>query len=164
VLVLVVPNYLKVGQILDYSFPAPLGQVYTVDRLGVVSKLREFFVRRHDGIICAHLYGSMARGEARVSSDIDIAVLFEHDPPPTLDGLGLDLEGELERLLGRPVDLLVLNRAPVDIIHRVLRDGVLVYEGDPSARIRFEVRARNEYFDLLPYLRQYRRAGRGLRS
>jgi hypothetical protein len=28
-------------------------------------------------------------------------------------------------------------------------------------RIRFEVQARNEYFDLLPYLRQYRRTIRG---
>lgn len=33
-------------------------------------------------------------------------------------------------------------------------------EGHGSARIGFEVRARNEYWDLLPYLREYRRSGR----
>jgi hypothetical protein len=66
-----------------------------------------------------------------------------------------------ERHLGRPVDLLVLNQTPVDLIHRVLRDGILIHYSNPSARICFEVKARNEYFDLLPYLWQYRRATQG---
>jgi hypothetical protein len=57
------------------------------------------------------------------------------------------------------VDLVVLNHAPADLAHRVLRDAVLVSERNPSARIRFEVRSRNEYFDLEPILRRYRRAG-----
>jgi len=53
--------------------------------------------------------------------------------------------------------VVVLNDAPADLVHRVLRDGVLVLETDRSARIRFEVAKRNEYFDLLPILRRYRR-------
>ena len=88
-------------------------------------------------------------------------MLYATDPLSTLDGLGLELGNALERHLGRPVDLVVLNRAPVDLIHRVLRDGILIHDRNPSARIRFEVKARNEYFDLLPYLRQYRRTTRG---
>ena len=39
---------------------------------------------------------------------------------------------------------------------RVLRDGLLVFEGDRAVRIRFEVRTRNEAFDLEPILRAYR--------
>ena len=50
-----------------------------------------------------------------------------------------------------------MNKAPVDLVHRILRDGRLVFEGDHGARVAFEVKARNEYFDLLPYLREYRR-------
>jgi hypothetical protein len=42
-------------------------------------------------------------------------------------------------------------------VHRVLRDGVLLLDHDRSARIAFEVRSRNEYFDLLPILERYRR-------
>jgi hypothetical protein len=41
----------------------------------------------------------------------------------------------------------------------VLTDGRLVSGRNRSALIRFEVRARNEYFDLEPILRLYRRAG-----
>ena len=135
----------------------------TIDR-AVLQQLQAFFHHDHVGIgdpidiVCVYVYGSVARGEARGDSDIDMAVLYAQEPPPTLDGLGLELGNTLERLLGKPVDLVILNRAPLDLIHRVLRDGVLVYDCDPSSRIRFEVQARNAYFDLLPCLRQYRRA------
>ena len=89
----------------------------------------------------------------------DVAVLFERDPPRTLDGLHGDLALALEARLGRAVDLVILNHAPVDLVYRVLRDGILVCDANRSARVRFEVRTRNEYFDLEPYLREYRRAG-----
>src|SRR5262245_21494478 len=128
----------------------------------VLSQLRAFFDREHIGIVCGYVCGIVARGEAHRNRDIDVAVLYAQEPLPTLDGLGLELGYTLERLLGRPVDLVVLNRAPLDLIHRVLRDGVLVFDSDPSSRIRFEVQARNAYFDLLPYLRQYRRATPGV--
>jgi len=127
----------------------------------IVRQLREAFARADADIVCVYLYGSLARGQGHRESDVDIAVLYATDPPSTLDGLGLELGNALEQHLGRPVDLLVLNRAPVDLIHRVLRDGILIHDRNPSARIRFEVKARNEYFDLLPYLRQYRRTTRG---
>ena len=130
----------------------------------VLQHLQAFFNRDHGGIVCVYVYGSVARGEARDGSDIDVAVLYAQKPPPTLEGLGLELGYTLERLLGKPVDLVILNRAPLDLIHRVLRDGVLVYDSDPSSRIRFEVQARNAYFDLLPYLHQYRHATPGVPS
>jgi len=68
-----------------------------------------------------------------------------------------NLEGLLERTLGQTVQVVVLNNAPPDLIHRVLRDGRILVDRDRAARIRFEVRARNEYFDLLPTLNRYRR-------
>jgi uncharacterized protein len=74
--------------------------------------------------------------------------------------LQLDLAGDLEALLSHRVDLVVLNTAPVDLVRRVLLDGKLIAEMDRSTRIAFEVRTRNEYFDLLPYLNEYRRTGK----
>lgn len=111
------------------------------------------------GLVAAYLFGSHARGEARTGSDVDIAVWL-HDAPATLDDLQLDLAADLERVLGVPVDVVILNGAPSDLVHRVLRDGVLLVERDRSARVRLEVRARNDYFDLLPMRTAYRR-GRG---
>lgn len=127
--------------------------------------LKESLVRAFNevdhNIVCAYLYGSHARGDARPTSDVDVAVLFTEPQPATLDGLRFDLMSILEDHVATPVDLLVLNAAPVDLVHRVLRDGVLVCERDRAARIRFEVRSRNDYFDLLPILERYRHGAQG---
>lgn len=118
--------------------------------------LRELLDRTPSKIVAVYLYGSRARGTATTRSDVDLAVLYAEDPPATLDDLPLDLEADLERVLGMPVQAVVLNTAPVDLVHRVLRDGKLVLDRDRGRRIRFEVRARNEYFDLQPFLERYR--------
>lgn len=119
--------------------------------------LRKFFAARPAGIVAAYLFGSVARGTAGARSDVDVAVLYEAAPPATIEGLPLDLENAIHQLVARPVQVIVLNTAPVSLVHRVLRDGVLVLDRVPSARIRFEVRARNEFFDLQPILARYRR-------
>lgn len=108
------------------------------------------------GVVAVYLFGSVARGTDGPSSDVDVAVLFEEPPPARLGGPRLVLEGELERALGRRVDLIVLNQAPADLGIRVLRDGHLLLERDRSRRIAFEVRTRNEAFDLAPMLATYR--------
>src|SRR4029450_3626300 len=93
-----------------------------IDR-AVLQQLQAFFNGDHVGIVCVYVYGGGGGGEARGASDVDVAVLYAQEPPPTLDGLGLELGYTLERLLGRPVDLVTLNRARLDLIHRVLRGG-----------------------------------------
>jgi predicted nucleotidyltransferase len=108
-------------------------------------------------VLAAWVFGSVARGEAGPASDVDVAILLARTPEPALAAQRLDVAAALERRIGRPVDLVILNAAPVDLVHRVLRDGALVLERDRAARIRFEVHARNRYFDLLPFLRRYRR-------
>ena len=114
---------------------------------------------RLEGLVAAYLFGSHARGTANASSDVDVALLLAK-PAETLDDLHLDVAADLAKELGLPVDVVVLNRASGDLIHRVLRDGELLVENDRSARIRFEVRARNDYFDMTPIRRAYRQGGR----
>jgi predicted nucleotidyltransferase len=129
-----------------------------MDRAELERVLREFFAAEARGVAAAYLFGSFAREGARARSDVDIAILYLEEPEPCLAGLPLDVEAALEARLGRQVQAIVLNTAPPDLVHRVLRDGRLLLDADRSARIRFEVRARNEYFDLEPILRRYRRA------
>jgi len=137
--------------------PAWPGYTIRMATATVEQALREFFAAEPGGIIAAYLFGSVARGTASARSDVDVAVLYAVAPPVTLEGLPLDLESRIGKLVGRPAQVIVLNTAPVGLIHRVLRDGVLLLDRDPSARIRFEVRTRNEFFDLQPILARYRR-------
>ncbi|MCP1673996.1 putative nucleotidyltransferase [Natronocella acetinitrilica] len=124
----------------------------------IIQQLRACFSEVQPSVLAAYLYGSHARGEARPGSDVDVALLLKPEhAAATLVGPIRRIQGELERRLRCEVDVLDLRSAPVDLVHRVLRDGVLLVENDANARIAFEVDARNRYFDLLPYLQEYRR-------
>ncbi len=128
-----------------------------MDRGDLIERLEDFFRQRPEGLVAVYLYGSRARGTAGPRSDVDLGVLFEVAPPPVLGGPPDRLADDLGRELRLPAEVVALNRAPADLVHRVLRDGVLVLEADRSARIRFEVARRREYLDLLPVLQEYRR-------
>ncbi len=117
--------------------------------------LAEYY-RDKAGVAAVYLFGSVARGSSRPDSDVDVGVLYEAAPAAELTAQPFGDEAELTERLGRRAQIVVMNSAPVDLIHRVLRDGLLAHEANRSRRIAFEVRARNEYFDLLPILQQYR--------
>ena len=129
-----------------------------MEPMETVDLVRQFFEDDPHGATAAYLFGSRARGTSVARSDVDIGVLYPEAPPPTFEGLPLALEADLEKRLGLPTEVVVLNWAPVDLRHRVLRDGILVLDRNPSLRIRFEVQSRNEYFDLEPILKVYRKA------
>ena len=67
----------------------------------LLNQHRDEFLKRFGARHLA-LFGSAARDELRVDSDID--VLVEFNGPATFDGY-FDLKTYLEQLLGRPVDL-----------------------------------------------------------
>lgn len=111
-------------------------------------------------LVAVYLFGSRARGTARADSDVDLGLLYSVAPAPTLLAQPFLLEAQLAEQLGRRVQCVVMNTAPVDLVHRILKDGVLLFDASPSQRIRFEIGARNRYFDLKPMLDRYRRARR----
>jgi predicted nucleotidyltransferase len=133
------------------------GYTARVDSAAVQDRLRTYFADHGEGLAAVYLFGSVARGTARVQSDVDVGVLFQDEPESVLTSSTMRLEGELERVLGRRCQVVAMNTAPVDLAIRVLRAGVLLLDRDRSARIRFEVRTRNEYFDLEPHLMRYRK-------
>ncbi|MEM1416075.1 MAG: nucleotidyltransferase domain-containing protein [Myxococcota bacterium] len=128
-----------------------------MERAELVRRLGRAFASR-EGVSAAYLFGSRARGTERPTSDVDVGVLFAQPRARGLVGLPTELEAALGEALSLPVQVIDLERASPDLVHRVLRDGILVSEADPSARVRFEVKRRNEYFDVLPHLERYRRA------
>lgn len=115
---------------------------------------------REPGIVAAWLFGSRARGTARPDSDVDVAVLVDAGTFVAEDAWGL--EATLSAAVGAEVQVVVVNRVGADLFRRVLRDGVLLLDRDPAARIRFEVRKRNEYFDMTPIWRAIRRLPPGM--
>ena len=116
----------------------------------------EHFRNRAD-VCAAYLFGSRATGTERDDSDVDVGLLYFQVPQATLTTFPFGDEADLTDELGLVVQLIVMNTAPPDLVHRILRHERLLFDKDPSFRIRFEVKHRNEYFDLKPVLDRYRR-------
>ena len=115
-------------------------------------------LRAEPAVVAAWVFGSVARGEETPSSDLDVAIFVDRRARPTrLDDLPLGLEADLAQIAGREVQVVVVDWAPPDLVHRVLRDGVRLVDRDRAKRIRFEVDARNRFFDMQPIWRRYRR-------
>ena len=113
-------------------------------------------VLESDERVCfAYLFGSVAQGQARPGSDVDIAVLTR--PRGTL----LDdarLQDELAAALeGEDVDLLVLDDAPLWLRYRVVA-GEVVFSRDERCRIAFRERTEKEFLDFRPYHDSYLKA------
>lgn len=110
----------------------------------------------------AYLFGSQARGDAGPSSDVDVAVYVDADALER-PGFGIDAElgSDLQAALGRSdVDVVILNRAPPLLYHRVLRDGIrLLSRSEPATATR-EGQALSRYCDFLPQLRKIEAAHR----
>jgi predicted nucleotidyltransferase len=128
-----------------------------MDRAELAERLRALLAGAPEEVVAVYLYGSRARGTPTAKSDVDLAVLLKTKPAPTLKGVARDIEAAAERELRIPVEVVVLNTASADLAHRVRRDGVLLLDRDRATRIRFEVQSRNDYFDLAPLRRLYRR-------
>ena len=109
-------------------------------------------VRRE--ILEAYLFGSLARGAGQAHSDVDIAVYVDEEKiEPGLFGYRSELTAALMSGLGtNSVDVVVLNRAPPLLYHRVLRDGTRLLSRDLRATTVREGRALSRYCDFVPQL------------
>jgi predicted nucleotidyltransferase len=120
------------------------------DREVLLEKLRTALQSRHD-IRVALLFGSSARGSARLDSDVDVAVLA-----PAVDWL--TLSADLSIALGRDVDVVPLETAGIPLVQEVLRDGIVVHEGEPGAAALFRSRALATLETDLPWFARMRDA------
>lgn len=89
-----------------------------LDRIEIPDEALADLARRYDVRELA-LFGSVLRDDFRADSDIDVLVEYEPDALVSLFD-HLDLQEELERLLGRSVDLV-----SKPALHRLIRQNVL---------------------------------------
>ncbi len=88
--------------------------------LSEIARICQYYQIREMG-----LFGSVARGEADPTSDLDIFVEFE---PGFHPGLGwFDLEEDLERLAGCHVDLSQKSLLKPRVRQSALREAVILY-------------------------------------
>jgi len=97
----------------------------------------------------ALLFGSSARGTAHAGSDADIAIELSPGAARDVRALG-GLAARLESAIGRPIDLVLLDEAPVPLAYRIFRDGHLLVERDHGALVARKARVLLDYLDWKP--------------
>lgn len=106
-------------------------------------------------VLLAYLYGSQARGEAGLLSDVDVAVLFApHLSKQVRFRRLLDLSGELGDIWRRDdVQVVDLAEASPLLRHRVYVDGRVLYCADDAVRVKFILDTIRDYEDTRPIRR-----------
>jgi hypothetical protein len=117
----------------------------------VLARLREVAPAAFDGepIAFAYLFGSHATGTATARSDLDVAVHLR--PGTQLDHLRLRLRlarAVEEQLGGGPIDVVVLDDAPLSLAGRVHETGRVIYSVDDVLRVRYASRISRMYHDF----------------
>lgn len=100
-----------------------MGAMSKEQALNILSAHLEVLRRDFDVAEIA-LFGSVARGEARPDSDLDILVSYVRTP-----GLFrfLDLKSYLENIIGRPVDLVTENALKPQLRERIMFEAISVH-------------------------------------
>lgn len=102
---------------------------------------------REAGVVFAFLHGSRVTGTAGAASDVDIAVWL---------GEAVN-ELALRSHLPAEVDLLILDRAPLELAGRVALHGELLLDDDQVARVEWQAMTRKVFLDERYRVEQSRR-------
>lgn len=108
-------------------------------------RIRKILEDREE-ILLAYLFGSWARHEQILQSDIDIAVYLDERADPLEAKLKLmgDLSAHLQR---DDIDIVILNHAPLSLLGRILAHRVIL-DRNPHLRHAFESLTIRKYHDF----------------
>jgi len=108
----------------------------------MIKALKNYFRERKD-VAFAFLFGSAARGRLRREGDIDIAIYFWPEKGIEWENGSKRYEGEnrialdLEKILKKEVDLIILNRAKAVLADEAIRRGMPLVVKDRSLFFEF---------------------------
>ncbi|MCK4763679.1 MAG: nucleotidyltransferase domain-containing protein [Candidatus Aminicenantes bacterium] len=119
----------------------------TVDFQKITALLKKF-----DCIVFALIFGSTATGKIHRLSDVDIGIYAKNEIP--LLELG-KITSELEKIVGKKVDLLLLNnlyKEKPGFAFRVISSAKLLFTKDEDSFVNFKTNVFLYYLDAKPLI------------
>lgn len=119
----------------------------------LIQKLKKYFEERDD-VSMAFAFGSYVKGQQTSESDFDIAVYFKPENK-TLEWETINLYpnedkiwGDVEKIVGRRTDFVVINRAPSTLAYSIIEEGLPIIIKDRAFYLRFflMISSAAEYF------------------
>lgn len=127
---------------------------YEIDMQGkedIFSQIEHYLEKRPD-LLFAYIHGSFMSQEK--FRDIDVAIYLKSKPTELLQ-VELDMEAALYKMINYPVDVRILNNAPLSFRYNVIKDGRRLAVINDDARCDFEETTVSNYFDFAPYRKMY---------
>ncbi len=124
----------------------------------IVERITAYIKNRPD-ILFAYLHGSFFSGDR--FRDIDIAIYLKPPFSPSLQ-VELKMEAELDKEVKKyPVEVRVLNNAPLSFRYNVLKHGKPIVVVDDDLRCDFMEATLSNYFDFAPFRKMYLKEAMG---
>ena len=102
-----------------------------------------------------YLFGSRVTGQIGPMSDYDVAIQVEVRNDE--DAIRAHFQHAIIQMLNTErVDIVLLDRAPVELAYHIISTGKPLYQRDLLTRVEFEARILGQYGDYLPVLRAQR--------
>lgn len=108
-------------------------------------------LEKEAAVVFAYLYGSLLDSET--VHDVDVGLYLREPIAGGSSSVASELSSRFTAMAGLPVDVRVLNGAPLSFLYHVLRGRLLVCHDEELLSAILEDVARR-YLDLAPFLRQ----------
>lgn len=110
----------------------------------IIKALKDYF-KDKDGVLIAFIFGSFINNRLTDESDVDIAVLFSKAP---IFSEISDIMNDLSSIIGKEIDIVVLNESSPIVRMQILRNGILLKKKSDALYSDFFVKTVKEYDDL----------------
>ncbi len=115
----------------------------------LIEKISDF-LKTKKYILFAYIFGSFIIEDS--FSDIDIGIFIKNKNFKSPLEVELKLEREIENIAHVPVDVRIINHAPLSFIYSILKNRIVIVDNNKSLRADFEGLVYKKYFDFR-YLR-----------
>src|SRR3972149_3589228 len=125
-----------------------------MDKQNLINKISRIFCTKKD-IVFAYIFGSfISKDEFK---DIDIGVYIDNIETATILNYEMKLELESEDIIGIPVDIRIINNAPISFVYNILKDKIVMIDNNIDLRSDFEGLVYKKYFDFQYFRKEYLR-------
>jgi predicted nucleotidyltransferase len=118
----------------------------------LITDICVFINKHYQNISFVYLFGSF--NNFGHFSDIDLAIFTKTQVKKPLE-FEIALEAELERICNYPIDVRIINKAPLSFCYSVIRNGKLILDREQNLRADFEGNILKQYFDFSTFRCRY---------
>lgn len=125
-----------------------------------IEKLKEYFLKKEE-VLMAFIFGSFVNNREMIESDLDIAVYIKPEgkkieiEEKKRYPISYEIWSDIERIMERGVDIVILNQAFPSLIYNVLKKGIpIVIKEKKLFNLLYEISER-ETIDFIPFMEDY---------